>query len=74
VAKVLSQRPQLTGNAEWVKAPILESLQRVICRATNRVFVGVPLCSFVFHFSGSMIASEVCADLIFQAGTMTIKL
>jgi hypothetical protein len=31
-------------NAEWVKVPIQETLQRVICRATNRVFVGVPLC------------------------------
>jgi hypothetical protein len=34
-----------TGYAEWVKFPIVESLQRVICRATNRVFVGAPLCS-----------------------------
>jgi hypothetical protein len=31
-------------NAEWVKVSIQETLQRVICRATNRVFVGVPLC------------------------------
>jgi len=29
---------------EWVKVPIVETLQRVICGATNRVFVGVPLC------------------------------
>ena len=28
----------------WVKVPIVETLQRVICSATNRVFVGVPLC------------------------------
>jgi hypothetical protein len=49
--KVLSERLQFTGNAEWVKVPILESLQRVICRATNRIFVGVPLCScFIFWF------------------------
>jgi hypothetical protein len=49
--KVLSERLQLTGNAEWVKVPILESLQRVICRATNRIFVGAPLCSyFIFWF------------------------
>jgi len=51
VAKVLSEILQLTGNAEWVKVPILESFQRVICRATNRIFVGVPLCSrFIFWF------------------------
>jgi len=33
-----------TDEDKWVKVPILESLQRVICRATNRIFVGVPLC------------------------------
>ncbi|KAH9993110.1 cytochrome P450 [Russula vinacea] len=33
-----------TSGDEWVKLPILETLQRVICRATNRIFVGVPLC------------------------------
>jgi cytochrome P450 len=33
-----------THGDEWVKVPILESLQRLICRATNRIFVGVPLC------------------------------
>ncbi|KAH9992044.1 cytochrome P450 [Russula vinacea] len=29
---------------KWVKVPILETLQQVVCRTTNRVFVGVPLC------------------------------
>ncbi|KAI0284729.1 cytochrome P450 [Russula brevipes] len=33
-----------TQDDKWVKVPILETVQRVICRATNRVFVGVPLC------------------------------
>jgi len=33
-----------TGKDEWVRVPIVETLQRVICSATNRVFVGVPLC------------------------------
>jgi hypothetical protein len=35
----------LTQHAEWVKVSILDALQRVICRAANRVFVGAPLCS-----------------------------
>ena len=35
---------KLIENIEWVKVPIIETLQRVVCRATNRVFVGVPLC------------------------------
>ncbi|KAF8467577.1 cytochrome P450 [Russula ochroleuca] len=32
------------GNTEWVKVPLQETIERVICRATNRIFVGVPLC------------------------------
>ena len=30
--------------AEWIKVPIRETMQRVICRTTNRIFVGAPLC------------------------------
>ena len=37
-----------TENAEWVKVPILETIQRVICRTTNRIFVGAPLCLSLF--------------------------
>ncbi|KAF8463177.1 cytochrome P450 [Russula ochroleuca] len=33
-----------TSEDKWVKVPILQTLQRVICRTTNRIFVGVPLC------------------------------
>jgi cytochrome P450 len=29
---------------EWVKVPIVETIQRVICATSNRVFVGSPLC------------------------------
>jgi len=29
---------------DWVKVPILETMQRVVCATTNRVFVGAPLC------------------------------
>ena len=42
---VLGEKPWFTGDAEWVTVPIQETLQRVICRTTSRVFVGVPLCS-----------------------------
>jgi hypothetical protein len=33
-----------TDEDKWVKVDIMETLQRVICSATNRIFVGVPLC------------------------------
>ncbi|KAF8463187.1 cytochrome P450 [Russula ochroleuca] len=34
----------MSGGESWVKVPIQETLERVICRATNRILVGVPLC------------------------------
>ncbi|KAH8999713.1 cytochrome P450, partial [Lactarius deliciosus] len=33
-----------TTGKEWVEVPALKTMQRVICRVTNRVFVGAPLC------------------------------
>ncbi len=45
VEKSKVKRLFLTKHAEWVKVPILDTLQRVVCRATNRIFVGAPLCS-----------------------------
>ncbi|KAI9511490.1 cytochrome P450 [Russula earlei] len=33
-----------TSEDKWVKVPIKETLQRVICCVTNRIFVGLPLC------------------------------
>ncbi|KAI9464594.1 cytochrome P450 [Lactarius psammicola] len=29
---------------EWVKVPVVETIQRVVCATSNRVFVGSPLC------------------------------
>ncbi|KAF9236823.1 cytochrome P450 [Melanogaster broomeanus] len=34
---------ELKGN-EWKSVPALDTIQNVICRATNRIFVGLPLC------------------------------
>ena len=69
--KLLGERPWFTGNAEWVTVPIQETLQRVLCRTTNRIFVGVSLCSW--PFSRSTIHSVACDDF-FKAGIMTIRL
>ena len=32
-------------NAGWVKVPVVETMQRVVCATANRVFVGTPLCA-----------------------------
>jgi hypothetical protein len=50
----------LTLHAEWVKVPFLETIQRVICRTTNRIFVGVPLCTrSSSHSSTPLVALTV---------------
>ena len=32
-------------NTDWVKVPVTEMIQRVVCATTNRVLVGAPLCA-----------------------------
>ncbi|KAI9465948.1 cytochrome P450, partial [Lactarius psammicola] len=34
----------LIWNVDWVKVPVIETMQRVVSATTNRVFVGTPLC------------------------------
>ncbi|KAH9063633.1 cytochrome P450 [Lactarius vividus] len=41
---VLTLEDNIPTDKEWVEVPVLETMQRVICRVTNRVFVGAPLC------------------------------
>ena len=42
--KFVLKQGELMWNADWVKVPIVETVQRVVCAVTNRVFVGAPLC------------------------------
>jgi hypothetical protein len=62
----------LTQHSEWVKVPLKETVQRVICRTTNRIFVGVPLCSSSFF--GRSILSVALDQFLLQAGTRTIRI
>ena len=39
----------LTQHAEWVKIPFLDTAQLAIHRATNRVFVTVPVCLLILY-------------------------
>lgn len=39
----LSMLPMRGYGYDWVKVPIVETIQRVICVTSNRVFVGTPL-------------------------------
>lgn len=34
----------LTGDVGWVDVPMLDTVRQVICRASNRIFVGLPKC------------------------------
>ncbi|KAF5369084.1 hypothetical protein D9758_002904 [Tetrapyrgos nigripes] len=35
---------ELPASDDWIKIPAMEVIRRVVCRASNRVFVGAPLC------------------------------
>ncbi|KAI6100624.1 cytochrome P450 [Pisolithus sp. B1] len=43
IAMALDEVLDLTEN-EWKCMPVLETVEKVVCRASNRVFVGFPLC------------------------------
>ena len=62
----------LTQHAEWVKVPFLQTIPRVICRTTNRIFVGVPLCAR--SFPGSYTPLTAFILIYFQAMTPTIRI
>ena len=34
-------------RSEWRSVPALSAIRKVVCRTSNRVFVGLPLCMFV---------------------------
>ena len=35
---------QIPCHSDWVAVPVVRLMQKVVCRASNRIFVGVPLC------------------------------
>ena len=35
---------QMLCYSDWIAVPALMLMQKVVCRASNRIFVGVPLC------------------------------
>jgi hypothetical protein len=37
----------LEGNGEWKAVPALTTMLRIVCRTSNRLFVGLPLCRLV---------------------------
>ena len=36
---------KLMWDEDWVKVPVVETIQRVVCESMNCVFVGPPLCA-----------------------------
>ena len=41
----------ILDNVEWKSIPALTSIQQIVCRASNRSFVGLPLCTCSLSFS-----------------------
>ncbi|KAH9976988.1 cytochrome P450 [Russula compacta] len=50
---------------EWAKLSILPTVRRIICRASNRIFVGTPLCrnhdyqTLMLDFNGNFVKSAI---------------
>ncbi len=47
-------------NVDWVKVPVIHTMQRVVCQTTNRMLVGSPLCNFLkesFHSFKALLMS-----------------
>lgn len=55
MATVLSQSMFLLSSiaegavSEWVKVPVYEAILDIVCRSSNRTFVGLPLCEWPAH-------------------------
>ncbi|KAI6016907.1 hypothetical protein BKA83DRAFT_4059448, partial [Pisolithus microcarpus] len=40
-------RTTVPSTDSWKSVPAVETIQEIVCRASNRVFVGLPLCTLV---------------------------
>ena len=36
----------ISDNLEWRSVPVMTTVQQIVCRASNRSFVGLPLCMY----------------------------
>ena len=41
----------ISVTSEWKSVLASSAIQKVVCRTSNRLFVGLPLCMFSFHSS-----------------------
>ncbi|OCH95706.1 cytochrome P450 [Obba rivulosa] len=54
---------------EWLSVPVLTSMQRIVARATNRIFVGLPKCrdddylDLVINFTSAVIKGRTLINL-----------
>jgi hypothetical protein len=42
----LSSHISLTIKTDWKAVPAMNTMLRIVCRVSNRLFVGLPLCTF----------------------------
>ena len=47
------------AESEWIKVDILETTQKIIARASSRVFLGLPACTCTFHVIRSCILRTI---------------
>ena len=53
-----NDRSLMLGDVEWKSVPALTTMRQIVCRASNRSFVGLPLC--MYFLSSPACAFEYC--------------
>ena len=50
------------AESEWIKVDILETTQKIIARASSRVFVGLPACAYTSDVISSCMNIKTIAE------------
>ena len=62
----------LTSVAEWVKVGAYSAAMKAVCRASNRVFVGLPICMVCPPLLALRVLSGICRP-VFRIRRTSIK-
>ncbi len=56
---------------DWIEVPAYQAALQIICRASNRMFIGLPLCE---HLNPCLISTVFLITLVLEAGTRNISI
>ena len=58
---IKNNKSLMLGNIEWRSVPVLTTIQKIVCRASNRSFVGLPLCMYSLSSSARVFKPSLQA-------------